>query len=295
VRGIFAEGATGRTVGEAEELCLATTAGAEAFVRFTVSPLPSREETVVLQVIALDVTDQRRLRTSMEYYITQITRAQEDERLRISRELHDETAQVLAGLSRDIASLTGDDEESPPSMADRLSRLRDTADSALEGVRRFSQDLRPSVLDDLGLIPALEWLAANLERQHGITASISVTGQPHRLPPEKELIVFRVAQEALGNARRHSRASTVAMTVDLAGERVEQRIAGVLVMLSTKLGETLPFTRQEIADMSGTTTETAIRVMSDLRNRGIIRSTRGKVTVLDADKLRLLSGGHPQV
>ena len=103
-------------------------------------------------------------------------------------------------------------------MADRLSRLRDTADSALEGIRRFSQDLRPSVLDDLGLIPALEWLAANLERQHGITASISVTGQPRRLPPEKELIVFRVAQEALGNARRHSRASTVAMTVDMAEE-----------------------------------------------------------------------------
>jgi len=82
---------------------------------------------------------------------------------------------------------------------------------------------------------------------------------------------------------------------DLAGERVEQRIASVLVMLSAKLGDTLPFTRQEIADMSGTTTETAIRVMSDLRSRGIIRSTRGKVTVLDARKLRLLSEGHPQV
>ena len=82
---------------------------------------------------------------------------------------------------------------------------------------------------------------------------------------------------------------------DLAGERVEQRIASVLVMLSSKLGDTLPFTRQEIADMAGTTTETAIRVMSELRSRGIIRSTRGKVTVLDAQKLRLLSEGYPRV
>ncbi len=82
---------------------------------------------------------------------------------------------------------------------------------------------------------------------------------------------------------------------DLAGERVEQRIAAILLMLSSKLGETLPFTRQEIADMAGTTTETAIRVMSQLRTRGIVRSVRGRVTIIDAEKLRLLSEGHPNV
>lgn len=82
---------------------------------------------------------------------------------------------------------------------------------------------------------------------------------------------------------------------DLAGERVEQRIAAVLVMLSLKLGDTLPFTRQEIADMAGTTTETTIRVMGQLRSRGITRSIRGKVTIIDAEKLRLLSEGYPRV
>lgn len=82
---------------------------------------------------------------------------------------------------------------------------------------------------------------------------------------------------------------------DLAGERVEQRIAGILLMLSSKIGLTLPFTRQELADMAGTTTETAIRVMSQLRERGIIRSSRGKVIILDKEKLRLLSEGPPQV
>ncbi len=82
---------------------------------------------------------------------------------------------------------------------------------------------------------------------------------------------------------------------DFAGERVEQRLASVLVMLSSKLGSILPFTRQEIADMAGTTTETAIRVMSHLKDRGIIRSTRGKVVILDEKKLRLLSEGPPQV
>jgi len=82
---------------------------------------------------------------------------------------------------------------------------------------------------------------------------------------------------------------------DLAGERVEQRLASVLLMLSAKLGLTLPFTRQNIADMVGTTTETAIRVMSRLKERGIIRSVRGKVIILDKEKLRLLSEGPPRI
>ncbi|MBA7613962.1 CRP-like cAMP-activated global transcriptional regulator [subsurface metagenome] len=82
---------------------------------------------------------------------------------------------------------------------------------------------------------------------------------------------------------------------DLAGERVEQRLASVLLMLSAKLGLTLPFTRQEIAEMVGTTTETAIRVMSQLKDRGIISTVRGKVIILDEEKLRLLSEGPPRV
>lgn len=82
---------------------------------------------------------------------------------------------------------------------------------------------------------------------------------------------------------------------DLAGERVEQRLASVLLMLSAKLGSTIPFTRQEIADMAGTTTETAIRVMSQLKDRGIISTVRGKVIILDERKLRLLGEGPPQV
>ena len=74
-----------------------------------------------------------------------------------------------------------------------------------------------------------------------------------------------------------------------------QRLAQTLLMLSSRIGSTLPFTRQEIADMAGTTTETAIRVMSRLKDRRIIRSVRGKVIILDKEKLRLLSEGPPRV
>ncbi len=81
---------------------------------------------------------------------------------------------------------------------------------------------------------------------------------------------------------------------DLASERVEQRLAAALLMLSAKLGSELPFTRQEIASMTGTTTETAIRVISRLRERGIIRTARGRITIIDEVKLRLLSEGPPR-
>ena len=82
---------------------------------------------------------------------------------------------------------------------------------------------------------------------------------------------------------------------DLAGERVEQRLARTLLMLSSKLGATLPFTRQELADMAGTTPETAIRIMSRLQAGGIVRSSRGETVIVDEARLRLLGEGPPQV
>lgn len=81
----------------------------------------------------------------------------------------------------------------------------------------------------------------------------------------------------------------------LAGERAEQRVARTLLMLSSKLGQSLPFTRQEIADMSGTTIETTIRVMSRMKSGGIIRSYRGRTDILDETRLKLLSEGPPLI
>ena len=81
----------------------------------------------------------------------------------------------------------------------------------------------------------------------------------------------------------------------MAGERVEQRLAKVLLMLHSRLGPTLPFTRQDIADMAGTTLETTIRVLSRLRDGGIIHSVRGEIAILYKTKLRLLAEGPPKI
>lgn len=80
---------------------------------------------------------------------------------------------------------------------------------------------------------------------------------------------------------------------DLAGERVEQRLARILLMLSSRLGNELPFTRQEISDMAGTTTETTIRVFSQWKERNLIDSQRGKIVILDENKIKLLAEGPP--
>ena len=158
------------------------------------------------------------MRQNMEYYMKQVTRAHEDERLRISRGLHDDTAQALATLSRGLDSLITGEKKLMKPVIERLEKLHEMADSALEGVRRFSQDLRPSILDDLGLVPALEWLITDLEKGYGMATKVAVTGSRRRLTPEKELTVFRIAQEVLSNVRRHSQASTVEMTLDFGAD-----------------------------------------------------------------------------
>ena len=127
--------------------------------------------------------------------------------------------------------------------------------------------------------------AASETRVVGIMRDDFLTFLANR--PQVALRIINVLGGRLRDAQNRLR--------DLAGERVEQRLASVLLMLSAKLGLTLPFTRQELADMVGTTIETAIRVMSSLKDRGIIRSVRGKVIIQDVEKLRLLSEGYPRV
>ena len=156
----------------------------EAIVEVMPSLIVRGEQPVGVQAITRDVTEARRMQESLRFYVSQVLKAQEGERLRIARELHDDTAQALTGLSRRldmlVDTLPSNGEQVPQEIRGRLEELRDQSDTILEGVRRFSRALRPPVLDDLGLLPALKWLAMALEEQ-GIAANISVLGEQHRL------------------------------------------------------------------------------------------------------------------
>jgi len=167
-----------------------------------------RGQQTMAQQIAKDASTEKQMRESLTYYLQQAIRSQEEERRRIARELHDETAQDLAALSRQIDTITSKGARTLSSQdVMLLEELHQQADRALEGVRRFSQDLRPSILDDLGLVPALEWLASDLEQHFGIAVNFDVRGEVSRFAPEVELVLFRIAQEALRNIWKHSGAS----------------------------------------------------------------------------------------
>lgn len=166
-----------------------------------------------------------RLYENLRFYVHEITRAQENERKRIARELHDETIQMLIFISRRLEVLATLPEQSPGTVKPHLESLRESIGDTLRDLRRFVQYLRPPTLDHLGLVAALEGLTDDLEVQNGIEAEVSVTGTVRRLAPEDtELVLFRIAQEALNNVRRHSGASRVMVQVAFCPDRVRMVI-----------------------------------------------------------------------
>ena len=203
--------------------------GAEAIVELMPSLIIRADRPVGVQAMVRDVTEQRRMQENLRFYVSQVLKAQEGERLRIARELHDDTAQALTGLSRRLDMLVdtvaGGRDRQLEELPEHLEELREQTDTILEGVRRFSRDLRPPVLADLGLLPALKWLATALEEHDGIPANIRVVGGQRRLPEDAELALFRIVQEALNNVAKHSRASAAELTVEFGTEGITMMVA----------------------------------------------------------------------
>jgi two-component system sensor histidine kinase DegS len=163
----------------------------------------------------------RRREAELADYAALITRAQEDERRRLARELHDDTAQALIALSRGLDALSSRRVEPPLSSYDvRFSEeLGDLAKRTLESVRRACQDLRPSVLDDLGLSAALESLAQSLSSR-GQACEFQQHGESVPHPPEVEVTIYRIAQEALANARQHAQATETSLDIWYEADRI---------------------------------------------------------------------------
>jgi PAS domain S-box-containing protein len=179
---------------------------------------------VAFQHIARDVTEERRMRENQRFYLQQITRAQEEERERIARELHDDTIQYLVVLARQLDDLANSSKSMSKEDKASLENLRQQTNSIMEGVRRLSHDLRPATLDRLGLVAALEWLASSIEKLSGIDVKVEKSGTERRLPGEVELVMFRIAQEALSNVRRHSRANNAEVVVEFDDKKVRMTI-----------------------------------------------------------------------
>jgi signal transduction histidine kinase len=147
---------------------------------------------------------------------TRILEAQEAERKRISRELHDETAQSLSILLTHLDLMEQHVPTGSPQLADALGRAGALAKRVLDEVRTLSHDLRPTILDDVGLCPALEWLAGEYRQTYGGTVHVQAdAGSAARLSGEEELALFRITQEALTNSGKHGGATDVSVSLDV--------------------------------------------------------------------------------
>ncbi len=197
--------AHGSDAGNAE-LRIKTATGAEIWVEPLCAHLPDVEGPPLVQVMLRDVTEKRGLQS----YAREIIRAQEEERARIARELHDVGLQSVILFCRQLdtaGEVAGPDLPEPVQAA--LGEARRTAEGIADELRRFSRDLRPVVLEDLGLVPAVRRLVSETSTLASVRGRFVVTGDPRRLPADAELSIFRIVQEALRNVGRHSTASHV--------------------------------------------------------------------------------------
>lgn len=147
-------------------------------------------------------------------HVALVTEAQEEERRRLARDLHDGPAQQRAALIATLDDQPGANQVSTKAVASRV----------LDELRRVARDQRPTLLDDLGIVPALEWLTSETRERTGMGVTLSVEGKPGRLAPDKEVALYRITQEALRNAERHARASAVEVTLRFSDDEIELEV-----------------------------------------------------------------------
>ncbi|MGE5073997.1 MAG: sensor histidine kinase [Anaerolineae bacterium] len=152
--------------------------------------------------------------------IEMIVNAQEAERQRLSRQMHDGPAQAMSNfiLQTEIATRLLDAD--PAQAKEELVNLKNSAMGTFQKVRNFIFELRPMMLDDLGLVPTLRKYVDAFKEQTGMETALTVTGTERRLEPYLEVMIFRAIQELLGNAARHSQAAAVKLHVDMGNEAI---------------------------------------------------------------------------
>ena len=146
--------------------------------------------------------------------------AQEEERKRISRELHDQTAQSLTSILVMLRLMEKNGE--PNAVRAQLSELRELTSNAIDEIGKLAMDLRPSTLDDLGLKAAVEWYARDYSQKMAANVDYEAIGIENRLPATVEIVIYRIVQEAFTNITKHAKADQVSV-------RLEQRAGSVLV------------------------------------------------------------------
>lgn len=202
----------GETINERYEQHILRRDGTDATIELATRLITKDDEPVGFENIARDVTEERRMRDNLRFYLKEVLNAQEEERKRLSRDLHDDVAQSLLLMIRQLDELISDPHRrfNKPTK-EALERIFDLTIKTHGSLRDYAQSLRPDILDQMGLIPTLEWMAENLRQEYGMKVNVESYGSEDTLSPEVKLVFFRIAQEAMSNIRRHSGATNVSV------------------------------------------------------------------------------------
>ncbi len=161
----------------------------------------------------------------LRQHLSRTVKAQEDERKRVARELHDQAGQALTALKLGLGRLEKMVSKSDNRIREEIISMRDLAVSTMEDIRNLALDLRPSMLDELGLIPAVRQYAKDFSRRTGLSIDLSLPESFDRLPSDLETAVFRVIQEALTNVAKHAQASQVKISISFSKEGLSVLVA----------------------------------------------------------------------
>lgn len=160
-------------------------------------------------------------RAELKQLSARLVEAQENERRSISRELHDAVGQTLTGIRFELANLTRNiRNQQTDGLEAKLDEIKRMVDDAVGVVRNMALLLRPSMLDDLGLVPALQWQAREVSKRTGVRVKVAAEGVSEDLPEDHKTCIYRVVQEALHNCAQHSEASMVRVTVQQEPDRI---------------------------------------------------------------------------
>ncbi len=201
-------------------ICLAHRA---AFSNFPVIQTLARQVGIAIENAGLyaQVQEKEFLRGQL---LERAVAAQEEERKRIARELHDETGQTLTALAVGLGGVEETVGQNTELAQYQIAELKMMAMRAIDNLRQFVSDLRPSVLDDMGLVSALRWLVHQFSERTRIETEIQVIGAKRRLPSQVETVLFRIAQEALNNVGRHAHATRASVQLEFVDSTVVLRI-----------------------------------------------------------------------
>jgi signal transduction histidine kinase len=174
--------------------------------------------TVILRDVTGRVANERALRQSREELreLAAVSHAaREQERARVARELHDEVGGALTALKMDTAWILERLQGREPALADKIATMQKMLDNTVAATRRMSSDLRPMMLDDLGLVPAVEWLVHEFQQRTGIVCELAFAAPDFPLSSEQATACFRILQESLTNITKHAGATQVEVTLEI--------------------------------------------------------------------------------